>query len=49
MQALECGGRVRLLSRNGADYTGRFAEVTEEVDRLNPQIVRGQDPLRPRR
>ena len=36
MQAIKSRGRVRLLSRNGADYTRRFAEVTHAVARLKP-------------
>ncbi len=39
MQALKCGGSVRLLSRNGADFTKRFAEVAQAVARLNPRGI----------
>lgn len=36
MQAIKQGGSVRLLSRNGADYTRRFAPVAEAVAALRP-------------
>ncbi len=39
MQALKEGERVRLLSRNGADYTRRFSEVAEAVEQLKPQTL----------
>lgn len=39
MQALKCGGMVRLLSRNGADFTKRFAAVAQAVARLKPATL----------
>jgi bifunctional non-homologous end joining protein LigD len=35
MEALKSGQSVRLLSRNGADYTQRFRSITEAVAKLN--------------
>ncbi len=39
MQALKERGTVRLLSRNGADYTRRFASVAHAVARLKPRTL----------
>ncbi len=39
MQALKEGRRVRLLSRNGADFTRRFGELAEAVAGLKPKSV----------
>jgi hypothetical protein len=39
MQALKSGDRVSLLSRNGVDYTGRLADVTQAVSRLKPGVL----------
>jgi hypothetical protein len=37
MQALKHDGKMRLLSRNGADYTRRFAQVAEAISRVKPR------------
>ena len=37
MQTLKDGATLRLLSRNGADYTDRFPEVADAVGRLKPR------------
>ena len=39
MQALKHGTTVRLLSRNGADYTRRFGDVAEAISRLKPKTL----------
>ncbi|HEY5909214.1 MAG TPA: hypothetical protein VJA21_01275 [Verrucomicrobiae bacterium] len=39
MQAMKQGGAVRLISRNGADYTRRFPEVAQAVARLRPSSL----------
>jgi bifunctional non-homologous end joining protein LigD len=39
MQALKEGTTVRLLSRNGADYTRRFAEVENAIAQLKPKTL----------
>jgi bifunctional non-homologous end joining protein LigD len=39
MQVLNVNGSVRLISRNGADYTRRFAEVSQVVVRLKPKTI----------
>src|SRR5438045_1748071 len=39
MQALKTGNRVRLLSRNGADYTHRFSAVAEAVSRIKARAL----------
>ncbi|HZR18702.1 MAG TPA: non-homologous end-joining DNA ligase [Verrucomicrobiae bacterium] len=36
MQAIKHGGSVRLLSRNGADYSRRFASIAQAVNHLKP-------------
>ncbi len=39
MQAIKCGGRVRLLSRNGANYSNQFPEVADAIARLRPATL----------
>ncbi len=39
MRAIKCDRSVRLISRNGADSTRRFAKVAEAVDRLKPRRI----------
>jgi bifunctional non-homologous end joining protein LigD len=39
MQAIKCGDRVHLLSRNGAEFTRRFPEITRAVARLKQRTV----------
>ncbi len=39
MEALKDGSAVRLLSRNGADYTARFRQVAEAVAKLKPSTL----------
>jgi len=39
MQAIKEGGNVRLLSRNGADFTRRFQQVANAVAGLKPSIL----------
>ena len=39
MQALKDGDKVRLLSRNGADYTRRFHAVASSVAKLQAIVV----------
>ena len=41
MEALKSGQSVRLLSRNGADYTVRFRAVAEAVAKRLADLVRG--------
>lgn len=39
MQVIKCGRSVRLISRNGADFTRRFHEISEAVGRLKPRKI----------
>ncbi len=39
MQALNCNANVRLLSRNGADYTCRFPDIAAAVSRFTPTTL----------
>ena len=39
MQAIKSGDVVRLLSRNGADYTTRFPEVASTIAKLKARTV----------
>lgn len=39
MQAMKQGATVRLISRNGADYSRRFPEVAQAVARLRPACL----------
>jgi DNA ligase D-like protein (predicted ligase) len=39
MQVIKCNGQVRLLSRNGADYTARFPTVAQAVACLKPATL----------